>query len=203
MTRSWQLTVALCWVMIASLFGCRSLTPPVAYYFMSPMGAVPVEMADTDGSRTFTVGIRTVELPGYVNRLQMVQRTGANEIKIASYHRWADFPDRMVPRVLGENLQLLMADAQVYSPPWPLGVKPDVAVDIAFLELIGTTDKKLLLSAVWTINRQENPPAQQSHRSVITEPITGKGFDELAAAHSRVLAVFSQAVAESLRTFNK
>lgn len=203
MTRLSLWTVALCCVMITVLSGCRSFTPPVTYFFLSPMRAVPTDAVDTSVSRTVTVGIRTVELPGYINRTQMVKRTGPNQMEIASYSRWADFPDRMVPRVIGENLQLLMADVRVYNAPWPPGLKPDVAVDVTFLELIGTTDKEVLLNAVWTINSPANASAMQSHRANLSEPITGPGFGDLAAAHSRVLAVFSQALAESLVTIGQ
>ena len=201
MSRKLLWAFVLCTTLMAGFQGCRSLTPSVTYYVISPMTAGSVSVADTDGSRAMTVGIRAVELPGYVNRTQMVKRAGQNQLEIASFHHWADYPDRMVQRVIGENLQLLMADAQVYSAPWPTGLKPDVTVDVTFLELIGTTDQAMLLSAVWTFTGKSDPAAAQFHRTALTEPMPASRFDDLAAAHSRVLEILCRKVAESLYAF--
>jgi uncharacterized lipoprotein YmbA len=179
--------------------GCRSITPSMTYYLLNPVTVGPTSPADADGKRAMTVGIRPIELPGYINRVQMVKRTGQNQLEIASYHRWADYPDRMIQRVLGENLQLLMADARVYSAPWPAGLKPDVTVDFTFLELIGTTDKKMMLSALWTVTGKGDP--SPFHRTTLSETMAGTGFDDLAAAHSRALEILSRDVAETLRPF--
>ena len=202
MSRKLLWALVICTTLMAGFQGCRSLTPSVIYYVISPMTAGPAAMAGTDGSRTMTVGIRSVELPGYVNRTQMVKGAGQNQLEIASYHHWADYPDRMVQRVIGENLQLLMPDAQVYSAPWPTGLKPEVTLDVTFLELIGTTDQRMLLSAVWTITGKNDPVAAQFHRTSLTEPISAARFDDLAAAHSRVLEILCRKVAESLRAFH-
>ena len=111
-------TLACSCALIIVFSGCRSITPSVSYYILNPVAAGPTTPADADGQRTMTVGIDPIELPGYLNRVQMVKRTGPNQVEISSYHRWADYPDRMIQRVLGENIQFLMADARVYSAPW-------------------------------------------------------------------------------------
>ena len=185
--------------LIIVLSGCRSITPSVSYSILNPSTDASMSPVDSDDHRSKTVGVNPIELPGYLNRVQMVKRTGPNQLEVSSRHRWADYPDRMIQRVFGDNLQMLMADARVYSAPWPAGFKPDVTVDVTFLELIGTTDKKMLLSATWTIigNGDPSPP----HRTSLSETISGAGFDDLAAAHSRALESLSRDVAESLRVF--
>jgi len=179
--------------------GCRSITPSVSYYILNTVTEVPMSPADADGNLTKTIGINPIELPGYLNRAQMVKRTGPNQLEVSSRHRWADYPDRMVQRVFGDNIQMLMADARVYSAPWPAGIKPDVTVDVTFLELIGTTDKKMLLNAVWTITGKGSP--SPTHRTTLSETIAGAGFDDLAAAHSRVVEVLCREVADTLTDF--
>ena len=185
--------------LMAILVGCRMASPPANFYVLQPLEREHVTRSITDDRNMSTIGVQQVELPGYLNRVQMVKRTGPNQLDVSSRHRWADYPDRMIQRVLGDNLQILMADARVYSAPWPAGFKPDVTVDVTFLELIGTTDKKMLLSATWTIigNGDPSPP----HRTSLSETISGAGFDDLAAAHSRALESLSRDVAESLRVF--
>jgi uncharacterized protein len=192
-------TVAFSCALIIGFSGCRSFTPPVTYYIMNPVTVGPMFPADDGDKRTMTVGIRPIELPGYINRVQMVKRTGQNQLEIFSFHRWADYPDRMIQRILNENLQILMADARVYNPPWPAGLKPDVTVDVPFLELIGTTDKKMLLNAVWTITGKGDP--SPSHRTTLSATMAGTGFDDLAAAHSRALEALCREVAEAISGF--
>ena len=191
-------TFAFSCALIIAFSGCRSITPSLSYYILNPLTDVSISPVDESGKRAKTVGVRPIELPGYLGRVQMVKRTGQNRLEASSQHRWADYPDRMIQRVLGDNLQMLTADARVYSAPWPVGVKPDVTVDVAFLELIGTTDKKMLLSAVWTITGNGD---SSSHRTTLAETISGAGFDDLAAAHSRVLEALCREIAEVLKGF--
>jgi uncharacterized lipoprotein YmbA len=103
-------TVACCCVMIGVLSGCRSLTPPVTFYTLSSIPVAAIE-SDGDGKVTVTIGIQPPELPGTINRTQMVKRAGAHQLVISSLHRWADFPDGLVQQVLGENLQVLIPEA--------------------------------------------------------------------------------------------
>lgn len=198
MSRKLLWILVCCLTLMAGFQGCRSLTPSVTYYVLSSMAAGPEVAAGAVGDRTLTVGIRTVELPGYVNRTQMVKRTGSNQLEIATFYRWADYPDRMVQRVLDENLQRLMPHARILRSPWPPGLKPDVVVDFTFLDLIGTTDGTMLLSAVWTLTAEGDPPTVQFHRKTLSVAISGSGFDDLAEAHNRVLIALCRDVAESL-----
>ena len=195
----WTLAFICSLMIIFIISGCRSLTPSVSYYILNPLSESSMFPVDAEGNRSKTVGVDPIELPGYLNRVQMVKRTGPNQLEVSSQHRWADFPDRMIQRVLGDNLQMLMADARVYSAPWPAGLKPDITVDVTFLELIGTTDKKMLLSAVWTITG--NGESSPSHRTTLSETIAGSGFDDLAAAHSRVLDALCRQIADTLSGF--
>lgn len=202
MTRISLPTAAFLGFTLMVLFpGCRSFTPPVTYYTLNPI-AEPSAAAETDGNTALTIGIRPVELPGYINRTQMVRRTGPNQLEVSSLHRWADYPDRLVQQMLGKNLQTLMPDARVVNGPWPMGLKPDIVVSFKFLELIGTADKKVLLSVAWQIAGFDASSIVKSYRLNLTEPMTGSSFNELAAAHSRVLATICRKVVESMRAYS-
>ncbi len=193
--------LALC-LLVASFSGCRSLTPPVSYYTLSSILVTAVGV-DTPGTVVFTLGILPLELPSPLNRTQMVKRTGAHQLAISSMHRWADFPDRLVQQVLGENLQVLLPEARVVNSPWPAGIKPDVTVAFQFFELIGTADNNMLLNAQWTIAGGDSSPVAQVFRKNHVEPMPGSDFEGLAAAHSRALEALCRQVAQSLRAFIK
>lgn len=190
-----QRALAVGCMVLTVVVGCRSITPPVTYYTLSPLvgEAPPLD----GGSAPFhRIGIRSVQLPGIVNRIQMVRQRGAHRVEIASLHRWADYPDRLVQRLLDQNLSLLLPSAQVVTAPWPAGFQADATVDVQIIELIGTTSDTVRLTADWTVQR--TGAAAAAHRRSFTESLSGAGYDDLAAAHSRVLGALSRAMADTL-----
>ena len=198
MTRLSLWTVIFSCMLIGAFPGCRSITPAVNYYTLSSISGEAAAGGLDAGKAAVTIGIRSVELPGTINRVQMIRRMDNNRIEMSSFHRWVDFPDRLVQQVLMQNLSYLLSDARVISAPWPVGLKPDVTVFFQFLEMIGTADKKMLITAEWTISDNRAPSAVQSHRRAFSEPIPGSGFDDLAAAHSQALERLCREVAATL-----
>ncbi|BBO74175.1 lipoprotein [Desulfosarcina widdelii] len=185
-------------LLLFMVFGCRSITPAVNHYVLNSMAAgdgPPVTMEEP-GPRIVAVG--PVRLPSYVNRLQMVMRNGSSELEISEFHRWADYPDRLVQQVLEDNLQVLLPRDQVVGHPLPAGLKPDVTVAVRFGELIGTAEKKMRLRAMWTLRSEGEPATERSWQTRISEPISGTGFMALAAAHSRVLEMLCREIAQAL-----
>jgi uncharacterized lipoprotein YmbA len=196
--RSLLLTAAL----VLLLFGCRSITPAVSYYTMRTIENESTAGESVQNVLSRTIGIRGVSLPGMINRPQMVRRTGSYEIDVEPYHRWAEYPDRMVHQLLRDNLQRLLPEDRVVNAPWPVGLKPDLILSFHFLELIGSDDKKMELSVVWTISEKSGGSPPLSRRTHLIEAIQGNGFDNLAQAHSHVLAELSREVAEVIREMN-
>lgn len=199
MTRLSLLAAVFSCVLMTVVSGCRSLTPAVSYYTLSsPLTIQPPAPTASNRTQALIIGIRPVELPGYMKRTQMVIRTGPHQLEVSTLHRWADYPDRMVQRALNENLQTLLPSAQVVSSPSPMGLEPDIILSFHFLELIGTEDKNMQLGAQWTLAGQGIPASARSHLTILSEPLAGTGFDDLAAAHGRVIDRFSREVAETL-----
>ena len=192
---SWLLVYSL--ALTLALPGCRSITPGVTHYTLSPIRAQTVEgVAASDPM--VAVGLLAVELPRYVNRLQMVIRTGPHQLEIASWHRWADYPDRLVQAILVENLQMLLPHTRIAPMPWPIGPNPDLSLSFQFVEWVATADGEVRLSAVWTLFGADRHSIVRSDRVTLIEPLAGTGFEELAAAHSRALETLCRQVAQGL-----
>jgi uncharacterized lipoprotein YmbA len=173
------------------------MTPSVTYYTLRSIPVLASQTAATEPS-VVTIGIQPIELPGYLNRTHMTTRSSVHKLTISSVHRWADYPDRLVQQVIGENLIVLMPQARVVNPPWPVGLNPDISLTVQFTELIRTPENDVLLGAGWIISGKTGPAGMQSHRVVLTEPADGSGYDDLAAAHSRVLERLCRSVATTL-----
>jgi uncharacterized protein len=195
-----SLGVAIFLVAMATcLSGCRFTSPPVTFYTLSPIPGPPMDTVVENGP-SMIIGVQPVTLPGTIDRIQMVTRSGPNRLEVSSLNRWADYPEQLVQQAIAENLQVLMPDTRVVNAPWPPGLKPDVLLTIDFSELIGTSDGQMLLGAGWTLTG-EPASSVRSQRINLTEPISGRGYDELAAAHSRILATFCRKVTESVKAF--
>ncbi len=201
MTRFMLWTTTLSWTLLVLLSGCRSITPAVTYYTINPI-AGETSIMDSDRKNITRVGIRPITLPGIISRVQMVRQVDPNRMEISAFNRWVDYPDRLVQGVLEENLTLLLPDAQVVGAPWPVGFQPDVILSIQFIRLIGTADKKVRLDVDWTVSKavsdNDQTPLSEAYRQTFIEPMSGSGFDDLAAAHSRALEVFCREVAGTL-----
>jgi uncharacterized lipoprotein YmbA len=107
-----------------------------------------------------------------------------------------------VQQLLVENLQALLPGDRIVLSPWPVGMNPDVSVSFRFHELIGTDGRKMLLNATWDMDCLGPCARIHSHRIDLAEPMRGASYDELAAAHSRVLAALCRRVAESLQSWS-
>ncbi|MGA6927396.1 MAG: PqiC family protein [Desulfosarcina sp.] len=197
MTRLPLWGVILSGALIAAFWGCRSMAPAVTWYTLRPLSGIGAD-ADAGAGSSLTIGIRPVTLPGYLRRTQMVTRDGPYRLAVSSLHRWANYPDRLVQQLIGENLQALMPRIRIVNPPWPVGLQPDLSLAFDFLELIGTDEKKMLLSVEWRVGETQSADGVQ--RTTLVEPIAGSGYDELAAAHSRVLEALCREVAQTLDT---
>lgn len=197
MTRFTLWTITLSWTLLMLLSGCRSITPAVTYYTINPI-AGESSIMDLDRKHVTRVGIRPITLPGVISRVQMVRQVGPSRMEISAFNRWVDYPDRLVQGVLEENLTFLLPDAQVVGAPWPVGFQPDMILSIQFIRLIGTVDKKVRLDVDWTVSTNDQAPLAEAYRRTFIEPMSGAGFDDLAAAHSRVLEAFCREVAGTL-----
>lgn len=190
--------ILIFFLLLGVFFGCRSVTPSVNYYVLNSLSAGESRAGIMDASQSRIVAVGPIQLPNYVNRIQMVRRDGSSELEISEFDRWADFPDRLVSAVLEDNLQALLPRARVVSHPLPVGLKPDVTVTVRFGELIGSADNEMRLRAMWTVRKESEPGAERSWRTRLSEPIDGTGFKALADAHSRVLEMLCREIALAL-----
>jgi len=155
--------------------------------------------AQPDGTPAadYTVAVGPVSVPSTVDRPQFVVQEGPNRAAIDEFNRWAAPLDESIARVVAGDLAALLGTPRVVRAPLA-NFDPDfrVALDIQRFESV--SDESALIEAVWTVRRSADGETR-SGRTVAREPAQGKGFDALAAAHSRALAKISADIAEAIR----
>jgi uncharacterized lipoprotein YmbA len=115
---------ALVLAALLSMAGCGS--QPTRFYTLAPLSA---SAANSAASGTgLAVGLGPVDLPKSMDRPQIVTRSGANELVLGEFDRWAEPIQDNVIQVLAENLALLLPTQKVLLYPWSRSTELDYQV---------------------------------------------------------------------------
>jgi len=169
--------------------GCAS--PPASFYTLTATaapGSAPSKL---------TVAVGPVSVPATIDRPQIVVNTGANQVSIDEFNRWAAPLQDNLQRVVAENLVALLGTSRVTLYP-TLAADLDFRVQVEVRNFESTPGKQALLDAVWTVRRMKDGKSETGRTSVRETPSEG-GYGPLAAAHSRAVARMSQDIAEAVR----
>ncbi len=187
-------------VCLFAMGGCASSKPSRFYTLipLSPPGEPPMRSPAEQG---IVVSVGPVAVPDYLNRPQILTRSGPSELQLAEFERWAGSLEKDMSRVLAENLSVLLAKNHVTvlrSGPgvFPFPVEYRVGVDVTRFE--GDIGKSVLLVARWSVSGEEEGKVPSARESNIREPVEGPDYDALVAAMSRALATLSREIAAAI-----
>ncbi len=183
-------------VLAAFLAGCSS-TPATRFYTLSP-SAQPV----VNQSAGYSLSVGPVLIPAAVDRPQIVLQTGPNQVFIAEFDRWAAPLKEAIPRVVVENLSLMLGaqDIAIFPRSGPADASYRITIDILRFESL--PGKAAIVEARWTV-RSTKDGRTGSGRAKITEAVRADGYPELVAAHSRALEQLSGQIARTVREVEK
>jgi uncharacterized protein len=188
--RRMSIAAALC-ALVALVGGCGS-TPPSHFYTLSAT-AKPTAM-----SSSVSVSVGPVTLPAVVDRPEIVVRTGPNEVWLDEFNRWASPLQDNLGRAVAENLVAMLGTPRVTVFPETTGADADYRVRIQVQAFESTPGEATTLDAVWAVSRPKEAESQTG-RTTVRETTQGKGYDALAAAHSRAVAQLSRDIAAAVQ----
>jgi len=192
MSRVPAFTIA-CALTAALVTGCSS--PPAHFYTLSATAA------PGSAQSKLSVAVGPVSVPATIDRPQIVVSTGANQVSIDDFNRWASPVQDNLVRVVAENLGAILGTPRVTLYP-TLAADVDFRVQIEVRNFESAPGKQASLDAVWTVRRLKDGKTETGRTSV-RETITESGYDALAAAHSRAVARMSQDIADAVRTLDR
>jgi uncharacterized lipoprotein YmbA len=130
---------------------------PTRYYLLT--GNVREEASAPAPHGTLHVGVRPVELPGYLlNNRTIVVRRGANEIRYQDYARWAEPLDLAVQQIVRDHLLPNASVASAELAPFALGTKRDYDVSIRVERCEGGLDAQGRHTAQFSANYEITDP---------------------------------------------
>lgn len=181
---------------VAALIAACASSPPSHFYTLSRTPAPGAAQS------TLSVVVGPVAIPAVVDLPQIVVSTGPNQVTIDEYNRWASPLSNNISRVVAENLVDLLGTPRVSLFQQSLNADADFRVAIEVQSFESAPGEAATLNAVWIVRRTRDGKGETG-RTTIREPTGEKGYDALAAAHSRALSRMSQDIAGAVRTLSR
>ena len=181
------------------LAGCRSSTPPVEFYTLSPLTSVSEADKVAGLKDNIALGVGPLQIPNILDRPQIVTRIGPNKINVDEFHRWAGSVYEDFLRVVTMNLSTLLQSSLVVAFPWEDYFDPDYRIYMEVQQFDGRLGQYAQLVITWTLTTQEARKILLVRKSLIREPVQGEDYDAFVAAKSRILATLSRQIAQGIK----
>ena len=194
-------TIAGFLILTGLLAGCIDLPkgtqrPTRLYMLTATAAAASGPILETEDD--LSVGIGPLAFPEYLDRTQIITRTGRHELKGAPFANWAEPLKENVMGVLVDNLAALTGSDAVYSYPWRMDQAPQVQLQLAIDRFDAERGGEAVLAARWEWLDRSGSPLMRRERTVLSLPVEGEGDDAVVAAMSRLLEDFGRTVVARL-----
>jgi uncharacterized lipoprotein YmbA len=199
--RRWTRLVA-CGVELA-VAGCIGTSRPSRFYTLAPLQAQETKILDANDA---PLAIGPVEIADYLDRRQIVTRTGRNELLIAELDRWGGSLEHEITGALVATIADRLAPRKIIVSPWkPAAITPARATHayraaITISRFDGVLGGSVVLQGRWELG-MERGASEQSFlvkEATVSEKVAGGDYESLVAAMQRALARFGEAVADSI-----
>jgi len=167
---------AACLLVAAVLAACSS-PPPKVYTLAAAPGAAAV------AGRPVTASVAAVEVPKYLDRPQIVTRSGAVELGVAEFERWGEPLANMVQRVLADDLTRRLPAGSVITTSRTLSGDEALTVELALSRFDPEADGTIVLEAQWRLrHKARGKPVTETAR------ITRRPADQSTAAEVQAMS---------------
>jgi uncharacterized lipoprotein YmbA len=176
-------------ILAFQLFSCA---PAKSFYVLTPEGPAP-------SGGGMSVGVGPVSLASYLDRANLVYQEGGNRMSVAESHRWAGDLEENIARVTATNLGRRLGTGNVRTYPWGSDSELRYQVSLDIRQLHGNADGDAVLEAAWRVYSLPDRRMIVSKSWSGTEPLKADGYDEMAAAQSRLLGQLASQIAATLK----
>lgn len=180
-------------LLLALLLAACGSSPPTRFYMLDPVPSARAPLPDPGPP----VQIGHVSIPGPLDRLSFVTRSGPNRIDVSDQDRWAAPLDGMIARVVAADLAARLPADRVLAPGDPTPQSRSLTVVLNIRQFVGDTAGKVVLDVDWSVlDRQQHPRLTQ--RASITRQAASGQAGAIAAAMSDALGELSDRIAATL-----
>jgi hypothetical protein len=190
--------------LVAATAAC-DIVPPAQedatqYFVLSD----PASAASPAEHGPLRLGIKSVELEGYLKHREIIVRTGENEVAFRDYRRWAEPLDTRISRVVREVLASSPRVGEVAVAPFAFDQKRDYDVSIRVLRCEGARAASGRYDASFSASVEISTTGDDARvvaRRTFSAPAQswdGSNFDQLAGLLSRDAAALGRDILEGV-----
>lgn len=177
---------------LLSLLALTSCSTETSYYVLAPVGRAP-------SGGGIGIGVGPITMADYlVERPYLVFQSSANKMEISDDHVWGGDLRNDFTRVLASNLGRRKGTGNTRTYPWEREKELKYQITVDVRQFHGTPDGDAVLEASWRVYELPGSRLIASKTSTLREPLTRDGFEELAAAQSRLVDQLAAAIAKKL-----
>lgn len=151
-------------------------------------------------ARDGLIGVLPVRVPDYLDRPQIVTRTGANTLDLNEFHRWAE-PLRMnITAILIQNLSHLLQTDGIINTGQNFGLPLRFQVGVEVRRFDGELGGEVILSGRWSVFSDDGKQTVVGRGFSFHEQTQSETYEAYVAALSRTIAELGRAIAEELES---
>lgn len=182
----------------ALLAGACAQVQPSRFYTLATTGVEAPPVAKQD--KQLLIGLGPVRLPEYLNRPDLVTRSGQTQMRLSEIDKWAEPLEPLVVRTMAEDLLILSGAKDVIPVPQRRDVDLDRVVEVDMARFDADETGQVVLDARWRVYGRNGERLLTSSRSTISEQgAPPPDYNAVVAAMSRALAQLSREIAAAIR----
>jgi hypothetical protein len=197
-----QEVLGMFFALVVLLSGC-GYSPPSSFYLLQSMPGIEKVKQTSSTRQGLTICVGPVMLPKYLDRPQIVTITGTSEVKLASFHRWAEPLQDNFTGVLAENLSQLLGTDRIIIFPRESASSSDYQIIVTVIRFDGEPGGNAVLSARWRIYGEGGKQELVSKKTDISEPAGAQGYEALVSAQSRTIIALSKEIAGAIKALGE
>lgn len=180
-------------------WGCAH-TESAKFYVLNSLTGSHSETKTEEIRPKAVLGIGPINLPEYLDRPQIMTRTGGNELEYTEFHQWAEPLKDNFARVLGENLSVLIETNQIHQFPWRRSAEIDYQLKVDVINFDGNLEGDSVLTVRWTLYGKDPDKALILKKSTFRQTTSGKDFEAMVSALNQTLEQFSRVVEKAIHS---
>jgi len=203
--KKYTIFLLLVCTLVALFSGCFGTSPTSRFYTLTP---VETRKPSVNSGLDVAVMVGPVTIPDYLDRRQIMTRSGRNELILAEFDRWGGSLDGEITRVLIAGLGERLAPIRIAVLPWRSSSLTEARriyrIPIAVTRFDGTPGETVVLTAAWgvAVKQAKQEETLLATESTITEEVRGKDYGALVAAMGRAVDRLGKEIADSISLLN-
>lgn len=185
--------------LLALLAAACASTPAPRYFRLAALAGPAAAGSGAAPSASVPVIVGPFRLAEYLDRPQLVTRSGPNGVTVADYERWAEPLDANFQAVVAANVARVLGSDQVLEYPAQSIAKAGRRVTGRILQLDADTEGLAVLEVQWGVLDGAGAMVRPGRVSRFEARATGTAAGARVAAMNATVTAFSAEVAAALR----